>query len=53
MASPLAILLFFSLAMLSLPIGGFFVSKSLIYEGESRVYINLSVTGVAYSYTLL
>ena len=33
MVSPLAKLLFYSIAMLTIPVGGFFTSKSFVYEG--------------------
>jgi hypothetical protein len=34
MPNPFTTLLLFSFAMLTLPVGGFFASKSIIYEGE-------------------
>ena len=41
MANPLATLLLFSFAMITLPVGGFFVSKSFVYEGKKGL-ININ-----------
>lgn len=32
--SPLTLLVIFSLSMLVIPVGGFFVSKAILFEGE-------------------
>ena len=32
--SPLTLLIIFSLSMLVIPVGGFFVSKAILFEGE-------------------
>lgn len=41
--SPLTLLVIFSLSMLVIPVGGFFVSKAILFEGEeTKVWDSLT-----------
>ena len=44
-------LILFSIGMLTLPVGGFFVSKSFLFEGENIIGLALKLSILAYRMT--